>query len=239
MSCRLTTIEINAPAGARHSIIWLHGLGADGHDFEGIVPELQLTQQPHIRFVFPNAPVQPVTINGGMKMRAWYDIFEINQRLEVDINGICRSASAIGQLIDRETAQGIPAHRIVLAGFSQGGTIALQAGLQYPQKLAGIIALSTYLPPVEQLAAHRLAFNRSTPILIAHGVFDPVIAIKYGKMTYHDLANAGYAPQWHEYEMAHTVCPEEIRHVSAFIDTLFGSLDDMNKPLAAQPRGKS
>ena len=224
MSSLLTAVEIPPQAEHQYSIIWLHGLGADGHDFEGIVPALHLTQEQHIHFIFPNAPVQPVTINAGMKMRAWYDILAMHRQLKADIDGIYQSAAAIAQIIRNESALGIPPNNIILAGFSQGGTIALHAGLRYPLKLAGIIALSTYLPTIEQLPKEHSLANQTTPILMAHGTYDPVVDIQYGRKTYHDLKSAQYPVQWYEYEMQHTVSPEEIARISEFINAVFNEI---------------
>ncbi len=217
----LTTIEIPAVTEHKFSVIWLHGLGADGHDFESIVPELDLLDTGAIHFVFPNAPVQPVTINGGMEMRAWYDILEMSLERKVDIKGIYASAELLDQVIQKEIDKGIATENIVLAGFSQGGVLALHVGLRYQYKLAGILALSTYLPTVEQLKTERAEANISTPVLMAHGTLDPVVTIQSGKAACNELQAMGYCIQWQEYEMEHSLCLEEIKQISAFLNSVF------------------
>jgi phospholipase/carboxylesterase len=196
-------------------------LGADGHDFEGIAPQLHLNAEPNIHFIFPNAPIQPVTVNGGMKMRAWYDILEMSLERKVDVKGIYQSANLVEQLIQQETDKGVPSEHILLAGFSQGGVIALHAGLRYPDKLAGIIGLSSYLPTLEQLKTERSAANSATPIFLGHGILDSVVAIESGKAVFHGLNDLNYNVEWHDYLMEHSVCIEEIGHLSAFINTIF------------------
>lgn len=219
MSTELSTVEIQPQAEHRYTVIWLHGLGADGHDFEGIVPELHLHAATHTHFIFPNAPVQPVTINGGAKMRAWYDIVLMSLERKPDVAGIGQSATLLTQLIAQEMAKGIASENILLAGFSQGGVIALQTGLTFPHKLAGIIALSTYLPTLAQLSADRTEANQATPVFIGHGILDSVVAVESGKAVYNALKELGYPAVWHDYPfMAHSVCPEEIAHLSAFIN---------------------
>jgi len=220
-SKQLSIVEIQPDAEHKYSVIWLHGLGADGHDFEGLVPELHLTAEANIHFIFPNAPVQPVTINGGMSMRSWYDILEMSLERKVDIDGIYQSAGLIEPLIQREIDQGIPSANILLAGFSQGGVIALHAGLRHPQPLAGIVALSTYLPTVEQLKSERSAANNATPIFMAHGIIDPVVAVESGKAACDTLKSMGYGVEWHDYLMEHSLCAEEIEHASAFMNAIF------------------
>lgn len=221
MNTTLSTIEILPTAEHRYSIIWLHGLGADGHDFESIVPQLRLKAQAHIHFVFPNAPIQPVTINGGMRMRSWYDILEMTLARKVDIDGIYQSAAAIEKLIEKEIALGVPAENILLAGFSQGGLIALHTGLRYAQKLAGIIALSTYLPTVEALTTEASELNKDIPIFMAHGSMDSVVAMQTGKQAFNALKAMQYPIKWFEYPMDHAVCMEEVRDIADFIDPLF------------------
>ncbi len=220
-SRQLSTIEMLPEAEHKYSVIWLHGLGADGHDFEGLVPELHLAAKAHIHFIFPNAPIQPVTINGGMSMRSWYDILEMSLERRVDIDGIYQSASLIEPLIQREIDQGIPSTNILLAGFSQGGVIALHAGLRHPQPLAGIVALSTYLPTVEQLKSERSAANNATPIFMAHGIIDSVVAVESGKATCDTLKSMDYNIEWHDYLMEHSLCGEEIEHISVFMNSIF------------------
>ena len=221
MHSELSTIEIQPESVHKYSVIWLHGLGADGHDFEGIAPELHLNTEPNIHFIFPNAPIQPVTVNGGMEMRAWYDILEMSLERKVDIAGIYKSAKLLNQLIEQEMDKGIPSEHILLAGFSQGGVIALHAGLSFPHKLAGIIALSTYFPTLEQLKTEPSAANKATPIFMAHGILDAVVAIESGKTVFNALDALGYNIQWHDYLMAHSVCIEEIGHISTFINGIF------------------
>ncbi|ASF46082.1 alpha/beta hydrolase [Methylovulum psychrotolerans] len=221
MASELTCIEILPTAAHTYSVIWLHGLGADGHDFEGIVPELHLHAAAHIHFIFPNAPIQAVTINGGAKMRSWYDILEATLDRKVDTDGIYQSAAAINSLIQKEIDKGIPADHILLAGFSQGGVIALHTGLRYPHKLAGIVALSTYLPTVGQLKTEGSAANYNTPIFMAHGILDNVVAIETAKAAYDALNALAYHVKWHDYLMEHSVCIEEIQHIAAFINARF------------------
>ena len=221
MTSKLTTVNINPFSTHRYSVIWLHGLGADGHDFEGIVPELALAAATNIHFIFPNAPVQPVTVNGGINMRAWYDIADSALENQVDTDGIYQSAAAIAELIKQEQAKGIKPEHILLAGFSQGGVIALHAGLRYPERLAGILALSTYLPTTRQLALERSAANNNVPIFMAHGILDLVVSIETAKAAYDSLTAMGYQITWRDYVMAHSVCVEEIQHISEFINNLF------------------
>ncbi len=221
MNYELSTIEIQPKSAHKYSVIWLHGLGADGHDFESMASELHLNVVSSIHFIFPNAPIQPVTINGGMEMRAWYDILEMSLERKVDMAGIYKSGEAVGQLIKQEMDKGIPAEHILLAGFSQGGVIALHAGLRYPHKLAGIIGLSTYLPTIGQLKTERSAVNNTTPIFMGHGILDSVVAIESGKAVFHALNDLEYNIQWHDYVMEHSVCIEEIGHLSTFINGIF------------------
>jgi phospholipase/carboxylesterase len=201
-------------------VIWLHGLGADGNDFAPIVPELRLAGAPAVRFVFPHAPMMPVTINNGYVMRAWYDVsfgdLEGKTR-QADETGVRASQAEIVKLIARETARGIAAEKIVVAGFSQGGAIALQTALRFPAKLAGIMALSTYLPLAHTLAAEAAAANRSIPVFFAHGTLDPVIPLAMATASRAALLAAGYAVEWHDYPMQHSVCVEEIADVSAWL----------------------
>ncbi len=197
-----------------YSVIWLHGLGADGYDFEPLVPELNLPAEKPVRFIFPHAPQQPVTINGGMVMRAWYDITGTEMILQEDDAGIRRSAEAIRDMIQKENARGIATGNIILAGFSQGGAIALHTGLRYPESLAGILALSTYLPLSAQLEPEAHAANQSTPIFMAHGLYDPVIPLILAESSRTKLQQAGYSVEWHSYPMPHAVSPQEIRDIS-------------------------
>ena len=203
------------------SVIWLHGLGADGHDFEPVVAELGLPDELSLRFVFPHAPLRPVTINGGMSMRAWYDIFSLDRGGAADEAGIRASADILNALIDREQQRGIGSERIVVAGFSQGGAIALHAALRYPQRLAGLMALSTYLPLPQTLQTEVIdtadAGNIELPVFMAHGSFDPVVPMAWGRASADLLVDAGYGVEWHAYPMAHAVCPEEIADIRAWL----------------------
>ena len=192
-------------------MIWLHGLGADGHDFEPIVPELHLAKP--VRFVFPHAPMRPVTINNGMRMRAWYDIYQFGGGRE-DEQGLRASQKLVDEMI---RAQDLPPERIVLAGFSQGGAIVLQAGLRYAERLAGIMALSCYLPIASTVAAERSAANQSIPIFMAHGAHDDIIPIQRARQSRAALEGLGYQIEWHEYPMPHSVCAPEIADISAFL----------------------
>jgi phospholipase/carboxylesterase len=215
MADLLDALEIETGSHPERSIIWLHGLGADGNDFAPIVPELQLPKEP-IRFVFPHAPVQPVTINGGMAMRAWYDISDAAIRRE-DERGVRASQVLVEALIEREKQRGSPASRIVLAGFSQGGVMSLQTGLRHTERLAGIMALSCYLPLPEKLAEESSAANRDAPIFMAHGTQDTIIPLPRAEQSRAVLEKLGYKPEWHEYVMPHSVCAEEIRDMSAWL----------------------
>ena len=212
----LETIEIETGAKPGAAVIWLHGLGADGRDFEPIVPELRLPASKPVRFIFPNAPQRPVTINMGMRMPAWYDILQLGGGAE-DESGIRESQAQIEQLMAREKTRGVPANRIVLAGFSQGGAIALQTSLRQPERLAGVMALSTYLPLGAKLAAERQAINSDLPIFMAHGTFDPMIPMLRAAQSREALLALGYPVEWREYLMPHSVCPEEIKDIAAFL----------------------
>jgi len=212
----LETVEQETGPTPGASVIWLHGLGADGNDFAPIVPALRLPGGPEVRYVFPHAPVRPVTINGGMPMRAWYDIVAIERGAREDEAGIRDSAAAVEALIRREGERGIPAERIVLAGFSQGGAVALHAGLRYPERLAGIMALSTYLP----LRAATLEFhtaNRETPIFMAHGSLDPVVPPMLGEESAKLLSSLGHGVEFKQYVMPHSVCPEEVEDIRGWL----------------------
>ena len=198
------------------SVIWLHGLGADGHDFEPIVPELNLPDELGVRFIFPNAPVRPVTINGGMAMRAWYDVKAPNLREQEDVESRTESDALIIQYINAEMEKGIPANKIILAGFSQGGAITLHTGLRFPEKLAGLLALSTYLPLTSQLEKEATEY-KDIPIMMAHGIADPVIPVDQGKASCQTLKELGYDVDWSEYMMQHAVCLEEINAIGKWI----------------------
>jgi phospholipase/carboxylesterase len=206
----LPAIEHETAANPTHSVIWLHGLGADGNDFAPIVPELVDPAWPALRFVFPHAPVRPVTINNGMSMRAWYDITGFDLESRQDEAGIRASIAATEALIAREHERGVPSERIILAGFSQGGAIALSAGVRHAQTLAGIVALSTYLPISATVVAERDAANATTPIFWGHGTADPVVVLPRGTDSRDLLQGLGYTVDWHTYPMAHAVCADEI-----------------------------
>jgi len=213
----LPSIELSTGKTPDAAVIWLHGLGADGNDFVPIVPELRLPPALAVRFVFPHAPVRPVTINNGMAMRAWYDVQAADIASRADLAGVAASQKSIAALISHETSRGIPARRIVLAGFSQGGVIALHAGLRYRERLAGIVALSTYLVAAERLPEEASAANRDVPIFMAHGDADPMVRPAWGEASRHALEAAGYRVEWHTYRMQHAVVLEEIQAIGAFL----------------------
>jgi phospholipase/carboxylesterase len=212
----LATIEVETGARPDAAVIWMHGLGADGHDFEPVVPELRLPPGLRVRFVFPHAPIRPVTINAGMRMRAWYDIFQLGGGAE-DEAGIRASQAEVEKLIERETQRGVRPGRIVLAGFSQGGAMALHTGLRHPEPLAGIVALSTWLPLAARLPAERHAANAAAPIFMAHGTEDPMVPLALAQASRAALERLGYAVEWHQYPMPHSVCGEEIADIAAFL----------------------
>jgi phospholipase/carboxylesterase len=205
-----------APAA---TVIWLHGLGADGFDFVPIVDELRLLATLPVRFIFPHAASRPVTINNGYVMRAWYDIKGFGPERAEDDAGIRESEGVVKRYIEQEIAQGIPASKIVIAGFSQGGAIALQAGLRYQQRLAGIMALSTYLPLGASLAAEAAAANRDVPILMCHGVHDPIVPAQMGEASRDVMQGLGYRIEWYTYPMEHSVCMEEVAEISKWLQT--------------------
>ena len=213
-------VEVETGANPTGAVIWLHGLGADGHDFEPIVPELVRPGERALRFVFPHAPIRPVTLNGGFAMRAWYDIVSLERRGPEDEAGIRASQATVEALIRRENARGIATSRIVLAGFSQGGSVALFAGTRYAEKLAGIMGLSCYLLLAGQLAAERSSANQATPIFLAHGLEDPIVAPLLGEQARTALAAAGYSVEWHSYPMPHSVCPQEVADIAQWLRRL-------------------
>jgi phospholipase/carboxylesterase len=215
----LETIDIETAPAPRAAIIWLHGLGADGHDFVPIVPELRLPPALAVRFVFPHAPMRPVTINGGAVMRAWYDVVAAGGARRETEAGVRESQRRIEVLIERERTRGTPASAIVLAGFSQGGAMALQTGLRHPERLAGIMALSCFLPLADAVAAEAAAANRTTPIFMAHGTHDPLIPVARGRQARDLLVGLDYRVAWHEYPMPHSVCAEEIADISRWLLT--------------------
>lgn len=213
----LATIELETRPDPDAAVIWMHGLGADGNDFVPIVGELELPEDCGIRFIFPHAPTRPVTINGGAVMRAWYDVVGTDLTNRGDERGIRDSQMHIERLIAREKVRGIAASKLVLAGFSQGGVIALQAGLRHPERLAGIMALSTYLAMPQLLAAEAHAANRDVPIFMAHGTGDPMIRLDWAEASRRALQAHGYTLEWHTYPMQHAVCIEEVRDIGAWL----------------------
>lgn len=217
----METVEIEPAGKARGAVIWLHGLGADGHDFESIVPELKLPADLALRFVFPHAPVRPVTLNGGMAMRAWFDILGLDRKAAQDDAGIRASAAELDMLIRREVERGLTLGKIAVAGFSQGGAIALHGGLRYPARLAGIMGLSTYLPLEDTLSAERSAANADVPVFLGHGAQDPVLPIQMGEHSHKVLERNGYPVEWHQYTMAHSLCPDEVRHIREWLLRIF------------------
>ena len=222
MTALLPAIELTIGHNPVGAVIWMHGLGADGNDFVPVVKELGFPESLPLRFIFPHAPVRPVTINAGSVMRAWFDIMEISSvERKVDEAGIRESQRAIEALIAREISRGVAANRIVLAGFSQGGAIALQTGLRYNQGLAGILALSSYLPLASSLEVEASSANRSIPIFMAHGVQDTVIPISIAENSYQELVRHGYKIEWREYPMAHSVSMEEITDIGVWLKQRF------------------
>ncbi len=210
----LETLEIETAPDPQASVIWMHGLGADGNDFAPLAKEIELPIG--VRYIFPHAPLMPVSINGGYVMRAWYDISDAAIRRE-DEAGVRASQRSVEALLAREKSRGIAANRIVLAGFSQGGAIALHTGLRHAERLAGIMALSTYVPLADKLAAETSPANRNVPIFMAHGTHDPMIAIARAMESRDLLQRQGYAPEWKEYRMEHSVCPQEIADIAGWL----------------------
>lgn len=222
----LDSVEIDTqePVG---SVIWLHGLGADGHDFEQIVPELRLPDWLRLRFVFPHAPYRKVTINGGMTMRAWYDVLALERDGPQDEKGMLDSGVHLVKLIEHEHAKGIPYHRILVAGFSQGGVIAVHTALRFEQRLAGLLAISTYLPLPELLGqavfGNPKAQPVDLPIFVGHGSFDPVLPVEFGKYLHQTVTTGGYQADWYEYPMAHAVCAEELLDIRSWLSGIYSS----------------
>jgi len=223
MTALLPRIELESAPNPTAAVIWLHGLGADGNDFASLAPELNLEGCPAIRFVFPHAPSIPVTLNGGYVMPAWYDIHGLNLVDRQDAAGIQKSERNIVALIEHEVARGIPYERIVLAGFSQGCAMVLHTGLRLPHRLAGIVALSGYLPLADRFPSERQAANAQTPIFLAHGTQDPVVAFARGEDSRNVLAALGHPVQWHAYPMQHAVHPREIDDIAAFLKQVLGA----------------
>jgi phospholipase/carboxylesterase len=219
----LPTVEVEPKARAEASVIWLHGLGADGHDFESLVPELRLPARPALRFVFPHAPIRPVTINGGWRMRAWYDILALDREAPQDAAGIREAAAALRALVAREVERGVGVDRVVLAGFSQGGAVALHEGLRHPARLGGILALSTYLPLEGTLEGEAHPANAAVPIFMAHGTLDPTVPFALGDGTRRLLTERGYDVRWKTYPMGHSVCLEEVQDLRGFLLEVLGA----------------
>lgn len=216
----MDTLQIETGPDPRAAVIWMHGLGADAHDFEPVIPILDFGARRPVRYVFPNAPVRPVTLNGGMAMRAWYDLLSMDRNAPEDEAGIRDSAAGIETLIANEIERGIPSRQIVMAGFSQGGAMALFTALRYPEPLAGILALSTYLPLATAVYAERSDVNSALPIFMAHGEVDDVVPINFARNSRKRLTGLGHDVEWHEYRMPHSVCPEELTHIKAFLENV-------------------
>ena len=220
----LDTVEHETGAQPSWSVLWLHGLGADGHDFAPIVPELVRREWPALRFVFPHAPVRPVTINGGMRMRAWYDIRDLDLAHRADLEGVAASVAEVEALVAREEARGVPPERLLLAGFSQGGAVTLAAGLARTRPLAGLVALSTYLPMgLDQARASLQPAAASQPLFMGHGVFDPVVPAAGGEAAARAFREFGFEVQWRRYPMQHSVCAEEIRDLGDWMTARFAA----------------
>ena len=219
----LPTVEVETAAQPTHAVIWMHGLGADGHDFEPVVDEFNAAKLPPTRFVFPHAPTRPVTVNNGYVMRAWYDILGLDAReRREDEQGLRESQALVEALIEREKERGIPAARIVLAGFSQGCAMTLMTGLRYRERLAGLVGLSGYLPLAATTVAERHESNRDVPIFLAHGTGDPVIPIARARQSRDALVAMGHAVEWHEYAMPHSVCAAEIVDLNRWLLRVLG-----------------
>lgn len=213
----LESVIQNAPGQHKATIIWLHGLGDSGHGFAPIAPELKLPVELGVKFIFPHAPVRPVTINNGMEMRAWYDIKSMDMESRADLEGVKLSADAVADLIEQEIAAGTPADKIMLIGFSQGGVIALHLGTRFDKSLAGIVALSTYMSAPQTLQTEKHSANQNIPILFCHGQQDEVVPLFLGRSAYQTLIENDYKVQWKEYVMQHNVCLPEIKDISKFI----------------------
>ncbi|MGD2113218.1 MAG: carboxylesterase [Gammaproteobacteria bacterium] len=218
----LDAVEIDPPGTPTGCVIWLHGLGADGHDFEPLIPQLGIVESLGVRVVLPHAPKRAVTINAGLRMPAWYDVAALDFRFREDDTGIRASQQQLEALIGREISAGIPSEHIVLAGFSQGGAIALHTGLRYPRPLAGILALSTYLPLRDTLTGEAAVANRATPILMLHGTIDPVVPVQLALASRDFLVQQGHDVGWHTWPMAHAVCAEEVAVVSEWLVRVLG-----------------
>lgn len=215
----LSFVDVKPQGEVKAAVVWLHGLGDSGHGFAPIVPELRLPVAAGIRFIFPHAPEMPVTVNGGMRMRAWYDIKTMDLTNRADEDGVRQSAAAVTALLDKLIADGIPSERIVLAGFSQGGVITLHLLPRLTYKLAGFIALSTYMACSDKLRAEMLSHNKTTPVFIGHGTQDPVVPLAAGQQAYQTFKAAGFNVSWQDYRMPHSVCAQEIDEISRFLQS--------------------
>ena len=226
MTALLETVEVEPRTKAAASIVWLHGLGADGHDFESLVPELRFPESLAVRFVFPHAPIRAVTINGGQPMRAWYDILALDRSTPQDTRGIRESAAQVRDLVARERERGVGDDHIVLAGFSQGGAIALHEGLRHPKRLAGILALSTYLPLADTLVTEAHPASAAVPIFMAHGTEDPLVPLAMGEATRRLLHERGHDVHWKTYPMGHSLCLEEVEDIRGFLLRVLGGAQE-------------
>jgi phospholipase/carboxylesterase len=213
----LPFVEVNPENKIKATVIWLHGLGDSGNGFAPIVPDLKLPDELGIRFVFPHAPTRPVTINNGMSMRAWYDITSLDFNNRADSQGVKESSDLVAALIEQEIARGIPANKIVLAGFSQGGVIALNLGIRFEKSLAGIMSMSSYMSEPEKLTVEAHSANKNTPIFVAHGTHDEVVPIFMGNTAFKVLESNGYQATWHEYAMQHNVCMQQLNDISSWL----------------------
>jgi phospholipase/carboxylesterase len=218
----LPYVEVNPKSKPRATVIWLHGLGDSGNGFAPIVPDLKLPDELGIRFVFPHAPMRPVTSNNGMTMRAWYDITSLDFNNRADSQGVTESSALVADLIEKEIAQGIPAHKIVLAGFSQGGVIALNLGTRTAHTLAGVMSMSSYMSEPEKLNEEAHSANKNTPFFVAHGTHDDVVPIFMGNTAFKVLESNGYQATWHEYAMQHNVCMQQLNDISSWLQEKLG-----------------
>jgi phospholipase/carboxylesterase len=217
-------IEAETGTAPQHCVIWLHGLGADGRDFSDLPDLLHLPAQMPIRFLFPHAPMRPITLNGGMTMRGWYDLTGLDASRNEDLDGIQASSDLVTALIHQEVARGIPVNQILLGGFSQGGALSLYLGLRHPDRLAGIVGLSTYLPAASQVRAERSEVNQNTPVFMGHGLHDPIVTLRSGSVSRQLLEELGYRLTWRTYPMQHSICEPEMKDLSKFfVDCLSGS----------------
>jgi len=215
LMAELNTLQIDTGTDPKHTVIWLHGLGASGHDFEPVVPEFAFSKSTAVRFIFPHAPELPVTINGGMVMPAWYDILAMDIDRKVDTDQLKKSANLVAALVEAEIARGVPSKNIIIGGFSQGGAVAYEMALSYPKPLGGLFALSTYFATADTI--HLSEVNQNIPIFVAHGSFDPVVAETLGQTAVKHLQAMGYQPEYQSYGMDHSLCLEEVRDMDAFL----------------------